>query len=76
MADLCRIKGVGQEFSELLERAGVDTVKELRNRNAANLADKLIEVNQEKKLTRRSPTSREVEAWVAEAKVLPPMVQY
>ena len=54
-ADLFRVKGVGPQFSELLEAAGVDTVKELRNRNAANLAAKLAEVNEEKHLCRRTP---------------------
>lgn len=48
MADLMRISGVGQEFSELLEAAGVDTVKELRNRNAANLTAAMISTNEEK----------------------------
>ena len=48
MADLMRIKGVGEEYSELLEAAGVDTVKELRNRNAANLAKAMSEANAKK----------------------------
>ncbi|MDH3673125.1 MAG: DUF4332 domain-containing protein [Gammaproteobacteria bacterium] len=76
MADLCRIKGVGQEFSELLECAGVDTVKELRNRNTANLTKAMVEANQQKKLTRRTPSHSEVDRWVAQAKELSPMVQY
>ncbi|MFT5175412.1 MAG: nucleotidyltransferase/DNA polymerase involved in DNA repair [Gammaproteobacteria bacterium] len=49
MSDLMRVSGIGQEFSELLEAAGVDTVKELRNRNADNLAAKMAEVNAQKK---------------------------
>lgn len=76
MADLYRIKGVGQEFSELLEAAGVDTVPELAQRNAANLTAKMNEVNGEKKLTRRSPNLAEVEKWVAQAKELPRVLEY
>ncbi len=76
MVDLCRIKGVGEEYSELLECAGVDTVKELRNRNADNLTAKMAEVNEQKKLTRRTPSQNEVEDWVAQAKTLPPKVEY
>ena len=68
MADLMRIKGVGEEYSELLEAAGVDTVKELRNRNAANLAAAMKEANAKKKLVRQVPALGNVETWVAEAK--------
>ena len=64
--DLSRVKGVGSEFADLLEAAGVDTVPELAQRNAANLAEKLAEVNEEKKLTRRVPTAANVEEWVAD----------
>ena len=76
MSDLFRIKGVGGEYAELLECAGVDTVKELGTRNAANLAQKLAEVNAEKKLTRRTPTSEQVEDWVRQAGGLPGMVEH
>ena len=76
MADVMRIKGVGEEYSELLEAAGVDTVKELRNRNAANLAAKMVEVNAEKKLVRQLPSEKQVEKWVEQAKALPPMMTY
>ena len=76
MADLFRIKGVGQEYSELLECSGVDTVKELRNRNVENLTKKMGEVNAEKNLTRRVPTETEVSNWVSHAKELPPRVEY
>ncbi|MCH6583519.1 MAG: DUF4332 domain-containing protein [Proteobacteria bacterium] len=76
VVDLCRIKGVGEEYSELLECAGVDTVKELRNRNAENLTTKMAEVNEQKKLTRRTPSQKGVENWVAQAKTLPPKVEY
>lgn len=76
MADLMRIKGVGEEYSELLEVAGVDTVKELRNRNPANLHKAMDEANDAKKLVRQMPSAKDVEDWVAQAKALPPMMTY
>lgn len=76
MADLFRIKGVGEEYSDLLEAAGVDTVKELRNRNAANLHAKMVEVNEAKKLVRQVPAASQVENWVEQAKGMEPMVTY
>lgn len=76
MADLMRISGVGEEFSELLEAAGVDTVKELRNRNADNLAEKMAEVNGKKKLTRSVPPAKTVAKWVAQAKTLDPLITH
>ena len=76
MADLMRISGVGSEFSELLEAAGVDTVKELRNRNAANLAEKMAEVNETKKLTRTVPSEKTVTGWVDQAKSLDPLITH
>ncbi|GAB5464717.1 MAG: hypothetical protein Kapaf2KO_01530 [Candidatus Kapaibacteriales bacterium] len=76
MADLMRINGVGSEFSELLQASGVDTVKELRNRNAENLKAKLDEVNAEKKLTRAVPALSQVEKFITEAKGLDPVVTH
>jgi len=76
MADLMRIKGVGEEYSELLEAAGVDTVKELRNRNAANLTAKMEEVNETRKLVRQVPALGHVENWVAQAKEMDPKLTY
>jgi predicted flap endonuclease-1-like 5' DNA nuclease len=76
MVDLYRISGVGSEFSELLEASGVDTVPELAQRNAENLAAKMVEVNDVKNLTRRVPTGADVEKWVAEAKTLPRALEY
>ena len=75
-ADLMRVKGVGSEYSDLLEASGVDTVKELATRNAANLFAKMEEVNAAKKLVRRTPSQAEVEKWVAEAKSMPAAVSY
>ncbi len=75
-ADLMRINGIGSEFSDLLEAAGVDTVKELAQRVPANLAAKIAEVNESKKLVRRVPGETQVSGWVAEAKALPTKVTY
>ena len=76
MADLFRISGVGPEYAELLEASGVDTVKELRNRNAENLAAKCAEVNAEKKLTRTVPSEKVVTGWIDQAKELPPTIEH
>ena len=76
MADLFRVKGVGSEYAELLECAGVDTVKELATRNAENLAAKMAEVNEAKKLTRRVPNAAAVQDWVEQAKGLPPKIEH
>lgn len=76
LADLFRVKGVGEEFSDLLEESGVDTVVELAQRNPENLYKKMIEVNEEKKLVRRVPHLSEVKSWVEQAKTLPRKVEY
>ena len=76
MADLFRIKGVAEEYSNLLEKAGVDTVKELRNRVPANLQAKMEEVNGQIHLVQRVPTLAEVTNWVDHAKELEPMMTY
>ena len=75
-ADLFRVKGIGPQFAELLEASGVDTVKELRNRNAANLAAKMLEVNEEKHLCRRTPVEKEVAKFIELAKGLDVVVTY
>jgi predicted flap endonuclease-1-like 5' DNA nuclease len=74
--DLYRIKGVGSEYSDLLEIAGVDTVPELAQRNAANLTETLAEANAARNLVRKLPTLAEVADWIAQAKHLPRVVQY
>lgn len=78
MADLYRVKGVGSEYSELLHAAGVDTVKELRNRKPENLVKKMEEVNSKgkKRLVRAVPTLKRVQSWVEHAKTLDPMVTH
>jgi predicted flap endonuclease-1-like 5' DNA nuclease len=75
-ADLMRVRGVGEEYSDLLEKAGVDTVVELAQRNPDNLHEKLLKVNTEKHLVRRPPTRGMVARWVEQAKVLPRVVSY
>ncbi len=75
-ADLFRVKGVGPQFAELLEAAGVDTVKELAHRNAENLAAKMAEVNAEKNLVNRVPVASEVQKMVDCAKELPGVLTY
>lgn len=76
MCDLMRIKGVGEEYSELLEKAGVDTVKELRTRKPNNLHKAIIEANERKKLVRQLPSLSQVERWVAQAKKLNPVITH
>lgn len=76
MADLFRIKGVGEEYADLLEAAGVDTVPELAQRNAANLHAKMAEVNAAKALVRALPGESQVASWVEQAKALPRAVHY
>ena len=74
--DLYRIKGIGSEYSELLEKAGVDTVVELSKRVPENLVAKMTEINMAKKLVRRLPTLKEAKSWVAQAKKLPRVITY
>lgn len=78
MADLLRVKGVGEEYSELLEVAGVDTVKELRKRKPENLHQAMAEANakRKKKLVRQLPGLAQVEKWVKHAKQLKPTMTY
>jgi predicted flap endonuclease-1-like 5' DNA nuclease len=74
--DLFRIKGISEEYSDLLEAAGVDTVPELAGRNAANLVAKLQEVNAQKKLVRKLPAESQVKDWIGQAKTLPRVITY
>ena len=76
MADLMRIKGVAEEYSELLEAAGVDTVKELKHRRPDNLTAKMAEVNATRKLVRLLPSEKSVTKWVEQAKTLEPILTY
>jgi len=76
LADLFRIKGVGEQFSDLLEESGVDTVVELAQRNPENLYNKMLQVNEEKNLVNRAPHLSEVKSWVEQAKSLPRKVEH
>jgi predicted flap endonuclease-1-like 5' DNA nuclease len=76
MADLFRIKGIAEDFSHLLELCGVDTVKELRTRNAANLHAKLSEVNAAEGHAGRTPRLDEVESWISQAGEMEPKMTY
>lgn len=76
LADLMRIIGVGEEYSDLLEEAGVDTIKELRNRVPGNLHQAMLNTNTRKRLVRRPPSLSMAKSWVAQAKQLPPVVEY
>lgn len=75
-ADLARIKGVGSEYADLLEAAGVDTVVELGKRVPANLLKKMAEVNETRKLVRRLPVESQVADWVEQARKLERIVTY
>jgi len=74
--DLFRIKGIGEEYADLLEAAGVDTVPELAQRNPENLYQKLVEVNEAKKLVRQLPSQAQVADWVEQAKQLPRVITH
>ena len=76
VADLFRVKGIASQFAELLKAAGVDTVKELRNRKPENLHAKLLETNKAKKLTRVVPGVKQITDFVTQAKSLDPVVKY
>jgi len=75
-ADLMRINGVAGQFAELLEAAGVDTVKEFRHRVAANLQPKMVEINEQKNLTNRVPAVSELEKMIEQAKTLDTVIEY
>lgn len=75
-ADLARIKGIGRVYSDLMEEAGVDTVKELAKRVPANLHAKLIEINTTRQFTQRPPSVEQVSDFVEQAKSLPAMLEY
>ena len=75
-ADLFRIKGIGEEYADLLEAAGVDTVPDLARRKAENLYQKMVEVNTAKKLVRQVPAQSQVGDWIEQAKKLRRVMTY
>ena len=76
LADRMRIKGVGEEYSQLLQAAGVDTVKELKYRNPAKLAKTMADANAKRKLTRVLPSEKMVGRWIDRAKKLQMKITY
>ena len=75
-ADLVRIKGIGGDYAELLDAAGVDTVPELSKRKPDNLLAKMLEVNEANKIVKKMPTQKQVEDWVRQAAELPRALKY
>jgi predicted flap endonuclease-1-like 5' DNA nuclease len=75
-ADLMRVRGIGEEYADLLEKAGVDTAAELAQRNPDNLYEKLLAVNEKKQVVRRPPNREMVTGWIEQAKNLPRVVTY
>jgi hypothetical protein len=76
IADLTRVPGVARDYAELLEAAGVGTVRDLRRRNAGRLAKELVEINNERELVRLPPGERRVRAWIAAAQTIEPVLAY
>ena len=76
MADLMRVRGVAEDYSELLGAAGVDTVKELKRRNAANLVARMAAINERRRLVQLLPSEKRVARWIDEAKTLEPMITH
>lgn len=74
--DLMRLNGVGPQISELLEAAGVDTVKELRRRNAENLHDAMAEANTRRNLVNQLPSAKQVQGFIDQAKEMDPLVTH
>lgn len=76
MADLMRVPGVACDYAELLSAAGVDTVKELKRRNVANLVARMTEINEKKKMVELLPSEKRVARWIEHAKLIEPMMMY
>ncbi|HTQ83944.1 MAG TPA: DUF4332 domain-containing protein [Pseudolabrys sp.] len=76
VADRMRVRGISKEYAELLQAAGVDTVKELKYRNPANLARAMADANRRRKMVRLLPSEKVVERWIDHAKSLPLKITY
>lgn len=74
-ADLMRIRGIGSEYADLLAKAGVETIRALRRRNAKSLTVRMVEVNDSARLVRRLPTEAMVATWIESSKELEPGVK-
>ena len=75
LADLIRIDGVGEEYSDLLQAAGINTVKDLTRLYAKDVFNKIIGINKEKELVRQLPSLKMVEDWIGQSKKLPLVVE-
>jgi predicted flap endonuclease-1-like 5' DNA nuclease len=75
-ADLFRVPGVGEQYSDLLAAAGVETVLELAQRTPEHLHAKMMEIGHAKHLVRHLPSLEQVSLWVRQAKALPRRVNY
>ncbi|HEY1473975.1 MAG TPA: DUF4332 domain-containing protein [Pseudolabrys sp.] len=76
VADRMRVKGIRKEYAELLQAAGVDTVRDLKYRNPANLAHAMAEANKKRKMVRLLPSEKVVCGWIANAKKLQLKISY
>ena len=76
MADLMRVSGIGKQYAEILHAAGVDTIKELRTRNAANLAEAMKKINDEKNLANANASESSVQDWIEKAKTMEPLITH
>src|SRR6478672_11476857 len=76
VADRMRIKGISKEYAELLQAAGVDTVKELKYRNPHNLAKAMADANKRRKVVRLLPSEKMVKRWIENARILPLKITY
>jgi predicted flap endonuclease-1-like 5' DNA nuclease len=75
-ADRMRIKGVGKDYAELIRAAGVDTVRDLKHRNAARLAKAMADANAKRKLVQFLPSEKAVRRWIEHGKKLPLKISY
>jgi predicted RecB family nuclease len=76
VADRMRIKGISKEYADLLQAAGVDTVKELKYRNPLNLAKAMADANRKRRLVRQLPSEKVVRRWIENARILPLKITY
>jgi len=76
LSDLFRIRGIGEEYSDLLEAAGVDTVPEMAKRNSTNLYEALVAINKERNLVKQVPSQTTVDTWIENAKTLPRLIKH
>jgi hypothetical protein len=76
VADRMRVRGISKEYSGLLQAAGVDTVKELKYRNPANLAKAMADANRKHKMVRLLPSEKVIERWIGHARTLPLKITY